>query len=328
MTAIVLDSITIPVIDFEPFISGDAEAQQQVAQEIYQACHTAGFMYLKNHGIAADVLEQVFQQSQRFFALPLETKQQLAWTEAFSNRGYIGVQRERLNPQRPGDAKECFNIGKEEPRKEERSLSGSDLSQAALTQNRWLPEDDEFRQTMLGFFGACIAATDRILQAFALSLQLPPSFLIDLHSKRENTLRLLHYPSLETALEPDQIRAGEHSDYGSVTLLFQDDVGGLEVQSRSGEWLFAPCIPDTLLVNTGDLMERWTNDVFRSTKHRVGVPTGDRAHRSRYAIAFFCYPNMDVEISCIDSCQSPTSPSKYAPVLAGDYLIDLLQATY
>lgn len=314
---------TIPVIDFAPFVSGDGEGQQQVAQEIYQACHTVGFMYLKNHGVAEDLLERVFQQSEQFFSLPLETKQQLAWTEAFSNRGYVGIRRERLNPDRPGDAKECFNIGKEA------DLSASPSSaEAALVQNRWLPEDEPFRQTMLSFFDACIEAADRVLQAFALALQLPPSFLVDLHQKRENTLRLLHYPPLEAELEPDQIRAGEHSDYGSITLLFQDDVGGLEVQSRSGEWLFAPCIPNTVLVNTGDLMERWTNDIFRSTKHRVGVPTGDRANRSRYSIAFFCHPDMDAEIQCIDSCQNPANPAKYPPILAGDHLISLLQATY
>ena len=280
-------------------------------------------MYLKNHGVAADLLEQAFQQSRRFFDLPLETKQQLAWTEATSNRGYVGIQRERLNPQRPGDAKECFNIGQEKP-----AIAPSNSAEAALIQNRWLPGDEEFRLTMMRFFDACTAAVDRVLQAFALALQLPPEFLTTLHRKRENTLRLLHYPPVEFDLEPDQIRAGEHSDYGSITLLFQDDVGGLEVQSLSGEWLSAPCIPDTVLVNTGDLMQRWTNDIFRSTKHRVGVPTGDRIHRSRYSIAFFCHPDMDAEIKCIDSCQSPEQPPKYPPILARDHLLELLHATY
>lgn len=317
-------SVKIPIVDFQPFVSGDSYGQERVAQDIYQAYHAVGFMYLKNHGVPTDLLERVFQESQRFFDLPLDIKQELAWTEAFSNRGYVGMQRERLNPQRPGDAKECFNIGQEIP-----AIASSSATEAALIQNRWLPGDAAFRQTMLTFFDECIAAADRVLQAFALALHLPPSYLVNLHRKRENTLRLLHYPPLADAvLEPNQIRAGEHSDYGSITLLFQDDVGGLEVQSLSGEWLFAPCIPDTVLVNTGDLMQRWTNDAFRSTKHRVGVPTGDRARRSRYSIAFFCHPDMDAEIQCIDSCHSPRNPAKYAPILAGDHLIELLQATY
>ncbi len=323
MTAPVLASVTIPVIDFGPFIAGCCADQQRVAQEIYRACHHIGFMYLKNHGVPSNLLQPVFQQSHDFFALPCEVKQHLAWADELSNRGYVGIKRERLNPKRPGDAKECFNVGKEDD-----TTVSSGSQSVALVQNRWPSDQEEFRQTLLDFFDACVEASQRVLLAFELALQLPTDFLVNLHTQGEHTLRLLHYPPLDQPLEPEQIRAGEHSDYGSLTLLFQDDVGGLEVQSRSGDWLFAPCIPGTLLVNTGDLMERWTNDVFRSTQHRVGVPTGDRSHRSRYSIAFFCHPNRDAEIRGIESCLEPGATPKYPPIRAGDHLIHLLQATY
>lgn len=312
-------SPSIPVIDFAPFLTEDRAGQHRVAQEVYQACHTIGFIYLQNHGIVQELVEQVFAESQRFFALPLETKQQLAWSDELSNRGYVGIQRERLNPNRPGDAKEAFNIGKE-------NCSADDA--LALTQNRWISDNEQFRETVLAFFDACAEAVDRVFRAFALALSLPESFIRDRHVDHEYILRLLHYPPMTQAPEPGQIRAGEHSDYGSVTLLFQDQVGGLEVQTANGDWISAPCIPNTVLINTGDLMERWSNGVFRSTRHRVGIPASDSEPRSRYSIAFFCQPDYEAEIVCLETCQDADNPPRYAPISSGAYLLSRLQATY
>lgn len=317
-----LVNFQIPVIDFTPFVTGSAADRQAVAHQVYQACHEIGFMYLKNHGIPKPLIDRAFQQSQHLFSLPPEVKRSLAWSTEFSNRGYIGVERERLNPSRPGDLKEAFNIGSE-------GTTPTDPSaDPALLQNRWIPGDETFRTTLVEFFEECTQAADRVYRSFALALNLPESFLVDRHSHREHTLRLLHYPPMPYELKPGQVRAGEHSDYGTLTLLFQDEVGGLEVQTTSGEWISAPCIPDTVLINTGDLTQRWSNDVFRSTRHRVALPSGDRLHRSRYSIAFFCHPNSEAEIACLETCQSADRPPLYPPVLAGEYLISLLQATY
>ena len=194
--------------------------------------------------------------------------------------------------------------------------------------NRFPAENEAFREPMLTFFEACCAATDRILRAFAIALQLPDDFFTPRHNQRCNTLWLLHYPPVVQTPKPDQVRAGEHTDYGSITLLFQDQVGGLEVQTADGNWLLAPCIPGAIVVNTGDLMQRWTNHVFCSTRHRVGVPNDDRVGKSRYSVAFFCHPNDDTEIACLPSCQSPAHPPLYPPISAGDYLLSRLQATY
>ena len=142
------------------------------------------------------------------------------------------------------------------------------------------------------------------------------------------TLRLLHYPPLKEDPTPGQIRAGAHSDYGTLTLLFQDNVGGLEVKTAQGDWVSAPYIPGTVLINTGDLMERWSNDVFRSTKHRVALPEGAKASRHRYSMAFFCQPNPEANIVCLPTCQRVETPPKYPPVKAGEYLLSRLQATY
>ncbi len=315
--------IEIPVIDFEPFIDGDVVAQQAVSRQIYQACHEIGFMYLKNPGIPPSLIEQMFEQAKQFFALPLEIKNQVAWSSAFSNRGYVGVERERLDQDKPGDLKEAFNVGKE--------VNPKDISkqeQFSLILNQWPQGQNAFREKVLEFYQACAEAAEKVCCAFAIALQLPESFFADKHNQQNYTLRLLHYPPIEQIPKPQQVRAGEHSDYGSFTLLFQDEVGGLEVCTAAGEWIAAPCIPGTVVVNTGDLMQRWTNHVFCSTKHRVRVPTDDRVKRSRNSIAFFCHPNNDAEIACLESCQGPDRPPLYPPISAGDYLLSRLQATY
>ncbi|MGF1936560.1 MAG: isopenicillin N synthase family dioxygenase [Nostoc sp. ChiQUE02] len=292
--------VIIPVIDLTAFNNGNAATRQAVVK-IYQACHEIGFIYLQNSGISKDLINQVFAYSKYFFNLPLKVKQKQAWNNEFSNTGYVGIERERLDPNKPGDLKEAFNVNKQD-------AVGIDTS-------------------IVAFYDNCTKLANTILQAYALALELPEDFFTTRHNQQNHTLRLLHYPPLQTPPKPGQVRAGEHSDYGSITLLFQDDVGGLEVQTASGEWIAAPAIPDTVIVNTGDLMQRWTNHVFCSTKHRVMIPSDSRVNQSRYSIAFFCHPNDDTEIACLESCQKEQSPI-YLPILAGEYLLSRLQATY
>jgi isopenicillin N synthase-like dioxygenase len=293
--------VTISIIDLTAFSNGDTVTRQNIIKQIYQSCHEIGFMYLQNSGISKDLIKQVFSYSKSFFNLPLEVKQKQAWSDEFNNTGYVGLERERLDPNKPGDLKEAFNVNKQ-------AAIGIDTS-------------------ILAFYDSCTELANTVLQAYALALELPEDFFITRHNQQNHTLRLLHYPSLQTPPKSGQVRAGEHSDYGSITLLFQDDVGGLEVQTASGNWIAAPAIPDTVVVNTGDLMQRWTNDIFCSTKHRVMIPSDNKVNESRYSMAFFCHPNDDTEIACLESCQKKQSPI-YLPILAGEYLLSRLQATY
>lgn len=315
-------AVDIPVIDFSPFLNDEPDGKQAVAQAIYRACREVGFMYLKNHGVPQAAIAQAFEQTQRLFALPQAEKQTIAWSNETSNRGYIGMERERLDETKPGDLKEAFNTG--------RDVAAEALSddQQALVVNQWPAGHDDFKTTISEFFEVCGEAAERIFRAFAIALQMPETYIADKHESRGYTLRLLHYPPMEVLPKPGQIRAGAHSDYGTLTLLFQDDVGGLEVQLPSGEWIAAPSIPDAVLINTGDLTQRWSNDVFRSTKHRVGLPQPEKAGRHRYSIAFFCQPDADADIVCFPSCQSEDNPPRYAPVKSGEYLLSRLQATY
>ncbi len=355
--------VEIPVIDFSLFSNGNVTAKQAVVEQIYQACHEIGFMYLKKTGISIDKIVSVLIQSKYFFNLPLEVKQQQAWSNEFSNQGYVGIERERLDPNKPGDFKEAFNIGKQGATDSATDSATDEIADvtdsatdeiadvtdsatdeiADVTDELSVGLTDQISATsvttsvasvspasdpcILAFYEACSEVANRVLQAFALALQLPCDFFATRHDRQNHTLRLLHYPPLLQPPKLGQVRAGEHSDYGSITLLFQDEVGGLEVQTASGEWIAAPPIPGTVVVNTGDLMQRWTNHVFCSTKHRVMIPSDDRVKQSRYSVAFFCHPNDDTEIACLESCQSERSPI-YPPISAGDYLISRLQATY
>ncbi|MEO1428939.1 MAG: 2-oxoglutarate and iron-dependent oxygenase domain-containing protein [Cyanobacteria bacterium J06633_8] len=297
--------LKIPIIDLSLFNKGDIDEKENVVKQIYQACHEIGFIYIANSGISPILIEQVFEYNQYLFDLPLEVKQKMAWSDEFSNQGYVGIERERLNPDNPGDLKEAFNIFRFDN----------------------FPTYLYLAPAIPSFYKACTEVANNILAAFSLALKLPEDFFSINHNQQNHTLRLLHYPPLQELPKIGQIRAGEHSDYGSITLLFQDDVGGLEVQTATGKWIAAPTIADTILVNTGDLMQRWTNNVFCSTKHRVTIPDDDKVQFSRYSIAFFCHPNEDTEISCLESCKTDKSPI-YPPITAGEYLLNRLQATY
>jgi isopenicillin N synthase-like dioxygenase len=298
--------VKIPVIDFAPFLQGGQADQQAVAEQIYAACRDLGFMYLSNHGIPQSLLDQLLRQSKLFFDLPTEVKEKVARSPK-TNCGYIGFQKERLNPSQPGDLKEAFNAG---------------------INSVWLPKCSEFREAVSAFYQlATTVVAPNVLRAFAIALNLPVNFFDDNHSQNY-FLRILHYPGLTTEPMAGQQRAGEHTDYGSITLLLQDPVDGLEVRTRQGEWIPAPPIPGTLVVNVGDAMQRWTNDVLTSTPHRVVLPSAKWMTQSRYSIALFCDPNPDVELRCLESCQRGDRPGRYTPILAGDYLASRLSATY
>ncbi|WP_372971778.1 isopenicillin N synthase family dioxygenase [Marinobacter sp.] len=306
----------MPVIDFGPFLEGAEVEQRAVADQMRQASREWGFFYLAHCGMPADRLAQTFATSKDFFALPTEEKQAVAWQNAESNRGYVGIRRERLDPSRPGDLKEAFNLA-------------PDQSEPGAHKNLWPAAPPHFKAVMNGFLDECIHTADRVLEAFALALDQPVDFFVDAHNRHHHTLRLLHYPPLPEGFQPHdgESRAGAHTDYGSITLLFQDEVGGLEVRTRAGEWIRATPIPGTVVVNTGDLMHRWTNHVFCSTPHRVNVAP-EHCHRDRYSIAFFCHPNKDAKITCIDSCTTAENPPIYDSITAGQHLHEKLTDTY
>lgn len=295
----------IPLIDFAAFSSPDAGQRMAMVASLRSALENCGFMYLRHHGVAPSLVDAMFAQARQFFSLPAEIKIQAKPKEKGSTRGYEGVGVQALEVGRPGDLKEIFQCGGEP---------------AQGRPNAWPDGLPEFRQTLLAFLQAAKTSCTALMQAIALSLGLPENYFAPYHDRSDSTLRLLHYPPLREAPAPGQLRAGAHTDFGGMNLLFQDDEGGLEIQAPDGAWIAAPAIAGTAIVNTGDLISRWTNGLFRSSPHRVVNPTGAAANKDRYSFVLFHSPNADAVISCLEPCQGPDNPPKFAPIAAGEHL--------
>lgn len=289
----------IPLIDMGPFLEGSEAGRQKVASEIHQAAHEVGFTYLKNFGMSADLLEAGFAVAHSLFNS--EEKFKVPYNPE-ENHGYTRMQGEALDPTKPADLKETFTC--------------RDLGARPSGPEYW--PNPQFEAFMRVFHKRIVQIASDVMSAFALSLDLPPGYFDERHTGLTQTLRLLHYPPVET-VDEGQLGAGAHTDYGTLTLLFQDDAGGLQVQNLAGDWIDAPPIPGTVVVNTGDLMARWSNDVFKSTPHRV-VPRPAAMKNGRQSIAFFSDPDPDVLIETIPSCITDSNTARYQAITAGEHI--------
>jgi isopenicillin N synthase-like dioxygenase len=306
------DASVIPVVDFAGFASGDPARSAATAAAVRRAFEHVGFLYLRNHGVPSPVLESAFAASRSFFALPTATKEQLLWDSPERSVGYIGLKAQIHDADQTYDLMEAYNAGyeRDEPA------------------NPWPAEQPAFRDAVLGFHAAARTVCQRLMQAIAYSFGLPPRYFEAFHAPERGTARLLHYPPLIGSPVPGQLRAGAHTDFGTITLLIQDDSGGLEIRRADGTWQPATPLPGTAVVNVGDLLERWTNGAFRSTSHRVVNPVGPAAARSRYSCVFFYSPNHDALITCLEPCQGPDRPAQFPPILTRDHMRARHEATY
>jgi isopenicillin N synthase-like dioxygenase len=300
----------LPILDLSSWHEGDRASLIRIAVEVGAACRDVGFFYVVNHPVDKDLITRTFDQSRRFFALPLAERQALAIEKIGGNRGYSGILHEALDPGHGPDMKEAFNVGLEISPDDPDLLSG----QPFRSLNVW-PSLPSFRETLLAYYDACAALGARLHRAFASDLGLTPEFFDDKFDRPMATLRLLHYPASPHGSEP-RTGAGAHTDYGNLTLLATDDVGGLEVRARSGEWIEAPIVPGAFIVNIGDCLMRWTNDIYVSTPHRVV----NRSARERDSIAFFYDPNPDAIVETIPSCLRRGERTRYPSILAANYL--------
>ena len=225
----------------------------------------------------------------------------------------------RVAVHKPADVKEAFNIGLDLAADDPELVARAPFRAA----NLW-PDMPGFRATMLDYFNQVWRLGRDLHRGFALDLGLEPDFFESRLDKPIATLRLLHYPPVATPLSDGQLGAGVHTDYGNVTLLATDAVGGLMVQDRSGRWLDAPVIADAFVCNIGDCLMRWSNDVYVSTPHKVVSPPG----KDRYSVAFFLDPNPDAVVACLPTCISAERPAKYAPITGAEFLRSRLEPTY
>lgn len=309
----------LPLIDVSDLLTKGKSGLDRVAAEIGAACRTVGFFYVGGHDVPESLIDAVFAASRGFFARPLADKAAVAIDRIGNNRGYAGLKTEALDPTRPADLKEAFNVGLELPADHPDIVRGVPFRGL----NGW-PDLPGFRETMLAYFEAVQGLGAHLHRAFAHDLGLPPDHFADKIDRPMSTLRLLHYPAQPADAEAGQIGAGEHTDYGNITLLMTDDVGGLQVRRRDGGWIDAPVVPGAFVVNIGDCLMRWTNDVYVSTPHRVV----NRSGRERYSVAYFLDPNPDAMVAALPGTVPVGADPKYPPIAAAAYLEQRLDATY
>lgn len=307
----------LDVIDLTGLDGANGAAVRRVATELGRACREVGFFYIRNHGIPHALLAGIFRCAQAFFAAPQADKNEFAITRPSHNRGYVGIATESLNRSQ-ADLKEAFNIGLDLPDTDVEVLQGKPFRGV----NVW-PPTPGFRETVLAYYNTLWRLGLNLHLAIAADLGLATSYFADKFDRPMATLRLLHYPPHEVRAG-ELAGAGEHTDYGSLTILLNDEAGGLEVRRRDGRWIEAPPIPGAFICNIGDCLMRWSNDIYVPTPHRVTSPP----NRDRYSVAFFLDPNPDALIACLPGCSSLGKPAKYPPILAADYLRERLVATY
>ncbi|XP_037110950.1 2-oxoglutarate-dependent dioxygenase htyE [Syngnathus acus] len=309
--------MSIPVVDFSVASLNvedisDVELQE-LSRELKEAFMEVGFVFLKNFGITQAEVDRVMDASRNFFLQPDHLKMPF---RKFSfpispHHGWLSMESERLNRERPEDLKESFNVTSLHP----------DI--------KWPSSEAApgFQETQISFFHRCKELSLRIMRVMAHSLDLDPDIFLNAHrligtEGNCTTLRSLYYPPVNSEQAKEgQLRCGEHSDYGTITLVFQN-AEGLQVRRRSGEFVSAPCVPGAVLVNIADLMQRWTSDHFVSVLHRVLLPPAGDCSSTRQSVAFFVQPDDEAVVTCIDGSD------KYPPVRSGAYLMERLNYSY
>ena len=299
----------IPVIDMATALDGSPEGERRVATEFLRAATELGFFYVKNHGVPWHLVEQAREAARGFFALPLEKKSEVGINA--NHRGFLRVGEAKMADYAQPDLKESFVWGLEVPPGDPAMTADNPF----ICPNNWPAFMPELKQAAYPYFEATLDCGRRLLNIFAVSMELPRDTFTR-HWRRSITRgAFVYYPPQPPEMGTEQFGVAPHTDYGCLTVLCQDDVGGLEVQTKAGEWVAATPIEGTFLVNVGDLLTRWTNDGFASTPHRVVNKGG----RERYSLVMAVDPDFDTLVDPAVVCRDGESPH-YSPVRCGDYI--------
>ena len=328
----------IPVIDIAPFRSGDPAARRDVARAVDQACCETGFFTVTGHGVSEELIARTRRAAADFFALPAAEKAKVMRPPQKISRGYFPLGDRSLayslGVAAPPDIHEAYACGREGV--SDRSYRDGDVRAAMLARNIWPDEPAEFRPTLLAYYDAMTALASDVLRICAMALGVEEDFFADKFDHPSSVIRLIRYPAQDTAPLPGQLRAGAHTDYGTLTFVRGDDVpGGLQTRLRSGGWTDVHPVPGAFVCNIADAMARWTNDRWVSTLHRVANPPGDGAKKDRISLVFFQMPDHDAEIRCIPGCAREGAGTdggggaKYPPVTFADhYLGKVMKAAH
>jgi isopenicillin N synthase-like dioxygenase len=313
---IVRESVdTLPVIDVGSLVFGGTEAElAHTAAAIRTACINSGFFYITNYGITDAEMRAVADTAIRFFHLPIDRKMKATTPGFLHGRGYMPMDSEKITPGYEPDYKEYYDFG---PEFDDESLSPMDRGVTF-----WPDPDDApgFQAFMRKHVRRTMHIGQKIMQGFALALDLPRDFFDEAHKAPFFNFRPSYYPPASDVLKQNKWSCGPHTDYLSMTMLWQDEVGGLEVMNLNGDWIDASPVPETMVLNIADMMSIWTNDLFTSNPHRVA----NRTTNHRLSLAHFMGTSPTTMVECLPTCQSADNPPRYQPTTTVQHVTNIM----
>lgn len=309
----------IPCLDLDHYINGTAEQRLQFSNDLGNAFTNSGFVTITNHGLSQEKIDQLYQNVKALFGQSLAIKQKYEKPELAGQRGYTSAGKETAKGAKTADLKEFWQIGQ--------TVTDGDPIKAQYPDNEQVDELANFNLITREIYQTLEEKGKHLLRATATYLGLPMDYF-DKHVHNGNSiLRCIHYFPIENpdSIAADAVRAGAHEDINLITLLIGASADGLEVLTRSGEWLPIKAHYNDLVINVGDMLQRLTNNRLRSTTHRVVNPPSELMKTSRFSVPFFLHPRRDMDLTCLDSCIDAQNPKQYNDMTAGEYLDERLR---
>lgn len=318
-----MSDFTLPIVDIEPFLNGDPKDKTEVARAFGNAFETVGFAVITGHGVSEIMLGETYSAMSGFFDTSLDDKMAYSPPEKAKGRGYLPMGIESvsrtLNGETPPDLCEALVFS-----------APHHVDTPSENANYYPTTPAGIKELVDSYALEIVKLNSALMRLSALALDLPEDYFDMVYADPSLTLRFVHYPDQPEPPLPGQLRYGAHHDYGALTILRQDAApGGLEVRDEDGEWKEAPVVPESFVINVGDLLARWTNDRWRSTLHRVSNPARDLTGSTRrLSMVAFTGPEAATEVSAIPTCISDSNPSRYGPVQAGAYIMSKIASSH
>lgn len=310
----------VPSLDLADFTSGDATRKAKFVAELGSAYENIGFVSIKNHGLSDALVANLYGSIQKFFTLPDDVKKKYEILELSGQRGYISKGREKAKDHAVADLKEFYHVG-------QTVTDPNDSIKNEYPDNIFPSEMPEFATYTLEAYRTLEAAGVQMLRAIAIYLGLDENYFDSRVKFGNSILRPLHYFPIENPdlLPPDAVRAAAHGDINLITLLMGASAEGLQVLRRDGAWIPITALPEQVVVNVGDMLERLTNKKLKSTIHRVVNPPREKMGTSRYSIPFFMHPRAEMDLTCLPNCITPENPKQFTDISAGAFLNERLK---
>ena len=308
--------MAIPVVDLADFVSGNEQLKAGFVQKLGKAYEDVGFVAVKNHGIPQSLIDDLYKYVQQFFALPSDAKKDFEIPGLAGQRGYTSFGKEHAKGSEAPDLKEFFQYGQ--------MVADDDPLKPEYPANVQVAAVPGFNETFEKAYRAFEQSGKSLLQAIALYLGLDEHYFDEHIDKGNSILRAIHYPPITT--EPkSSIRAEQHEDINLITLLVGASADGLEILTKQNEWIGVTSLPEQIVVNVGDMLQRLTNNRLKSTTHRVVNPPREKWHTSRFSIPFFLHPKSKMSLASLESCITADHPKAYPDATAGEYLDERLR---